>query len=284
MPEDQARRFVLHVEQVELLAEATVVALFRLFKHVQVGVKVFLLRPGGAVDALQLFVAMIAAPIGTSHLHQLEHLELAGRRHVRATTEIDEIAFAVQRHLLICGNRGNQLGLVLLALTEEEIHRIVAIPDFTRHRNILLRQFGHALFDGHQIFRRERALVGKIVVEAVFDNWTDGHLCFREQFLDRVSQQVRRRMTDQLQGVGVAIGDDGQINIFLDAERSIDQLAINLASQRSTRQAGTDAGRHLGDGDRLLEGTDGTIRKLDIWHGRILWTKKKCGLSRTFFE
>jgi hypothetical protein len=36
MPEHQARRFFLEVEQVQLLAQLAVVALFRLFQHVQV--------------------------------------------------------------------------------------------------------------------------------------------------------------------------------------------------------------------------------------------------------
>jgi hypothetical protein len=58
-------------------AEAAVVALFSLFEHVQVGVEVFLLGPGRAVDALQLFVAMVAAPVGAGHFHQLESFELA---------------------------------------------------------------------------------------------------------------------------------------------------------------------------------------------------------------
>jgi hypothetical protein len=77
------------------------VALLGFFQHVQVGVEVFLLGPGRAVDALQLLVAMVAAPVGAGHLHQLEDLELGRGRHVRAAAEVDEITFAVQRDLLV---------------------------------------------------------------------------------------------------------------------------------------------------------------------------------------
>jgi hypothetical protein len=103
------------VEQVEMLAEAAMVAFFSFFEHVQIGVEVFLLGPGRAVDALQLLVAVVAAPVGAGHLHQLEDLELARGRHVRAAAEVDEIAFAVERNLLVGRNRGDQFGLVLFA-------------------------------------------------------------------------------------------------------------------------------------------------------------------------
>jgi hypothetical protein len=46
VPEHHARRLVLQVEQVELPPELAVVALLRLFQHVQIGVEFLLLRPG----------------------------------------------------------------------------------------------------------------------------------------------------------------------------------------------------------------------------------------------
>jgi hypothetical protein len=103
------------VEEIELLAETAVVALFGLFEHVQIGILIFLSGPGRAVDALQHLVLRVAAPVGTGHLHQLEDLELAGRRHVRATAQVGEITLAIERDILACRNRGNDLGLVVLA-------------------------------------------------------------------------------------------------------------------------------------------------------------------------
>ena len=91
VPEHHARRFVLQVEEIELAAEPAVVALLGFLERVQIGVQVFLVRPGGAVDALQHLVLRIAAPVGAGDLHQLEDLELAGRRHVRAAAQIDEV-------------------------------------------------------------------------------------------------------------------------------------------------------------------------------------------------
>ncbi len=57
--------------------------------------------------------------------------------------------------------------------------------------DVALRDFGHALFDRGEILGRERPLVGKVVVEAVFDDRTDGDLRVGEQLLHRVGEQVR---------------------------------------------------------------------------------------------
>ena len=90
-------RFLLDVEEIELRAELAVVALLRLLEHLQVRVLLLLLRPGGAVDALEHLVLRVAAPVGAGDLHELEDLQLAGRRHVRPAAEVDEVALPVQR-------------------------------------------------------------------------------------------------------------------------------------------------------------------------------------------
>jgi len=77
VPENHARRFVLHVEEIELLTQLAVIALLSLFQHVQVLVEIFLLRPSSAVNTLQHFILAVTAPVSTRHLHQLEDFELA---------------------------------------------------------------------------------------------------------------------------------------------------------------------------------------------------------------
>jgi hypothetical protein len=103
MPEHHAGRLFLHVEEIELPPQLAMVALLGLLQHVQMGIEFILLRPCRAVDALQLFVLLVAAPVGAGDLHQLEDLELAGRRHVRAAAQVDEIALAIQRDILADG-------------------------------------------------------------------------------------------------------------------------------------------------------------------------------------
>ena len=67
VPENHARRLGLKMEQVHLRAEAAVVALFGLFKALQVRLQLLVVGPRGAVDALQRLVVVVAAPIGAGH-------------------------------------------------------------------------------------------------------------------------------------------------------------------------------------------------------------------------
>jgi hypothetical protein len=81
----------------------------------QVLLQLVLAGPGRAVDALQHLVAVVAAPVGAGHLHQLEVLQPAGAGHVRAAAQVLEAALAVQRHVLAGRDAGDDLGLVQLA-------------------------------------------------------------------------------------------------------------------------------------------------------------------------
>jgi hypothetical protein len=64
------------VEEIELRADAAVVALSRLLEHQQVRVLVLAPRPGRAVDALQHLVLRITAPVRARDLHHLKTLSL----------------------------------------------------------------------------------------------------------------------------------------------------------------------------------------------------------------
>src|SRR5262245_57812020 len=99
MPEDRPWRFLLEMKQILLLANAAVIALFRLFQPVQIGLEGLFVRPRSPVDPLQHLVARITTPVGTRHLHQLEGLELAGARYMRTAAQIDEIALPVKADL-----------------------------------------------------------------------------------------------------------------------------------------------------------------------------------------
>ena len=55
-------------------------------------VQLLLRREGGAVDALQLRVALVAAPVGARDRQHLERLDVARALDVRAAAEVDEVA------------------------------------------------------------------------------------------------------------------------------------------------------------------------------------------------
>jgi hypothetical protein len=70
----------------------------------QIGGEVLLVGPGRAVDALQLGVVLIAAPVGAGQLRQLEGLaDMLRRRQVRPAAEVAPLALAIERDRLVGG-------------------------------------------------------------------------------------------------------------------------------------------------------------------------------------
>ena len=292
---------LVDVKQVQFAAQLAVVTLFRLLQHVQVLLQLVLGGPSRAVDALQHLVAMIAAPIGASDLHQLEVLELAGAGHVRAAAQILKRPFAVERHVFIARNTGNDFGLVMLTQALEIGHRLIAWQHAARDRLILGRQLRHALFNGLQILRRERALDAEVVIKAVLDHRADRHLRLGEELLHRIGQQVGRRVADQLQAFCVLRRDDGQRRVLIDEVAGVHHLRRialpQLAAQRGLGQAGANRLGHLSHRDRRRILAPGAIWQRDLNHdnnlyrilkvpsedgARLTWMTKKRGTRRAF--
>ncbi len=259
MPEHHAGRLVLQMEKVELAPELAMVALLRFLDAVQVSVEIVLSRPRGAVDPLQHFVARIAAPVRSCETRELEYLELAGRGDVRSAAKIGEPAFGVERDVFVGRDRRDDLRLVVLAEGLEVAHRVVARHQSARDRLIQARELRHLLLDRDKILGRERPLVGKIVIEPVLDHGADGHLRVGKQFLDGIGQEVRSRMADNLEAVGILVRDDGHARVPIDDVRSIDQPAVDLACQRSLGEARSDRGGHLRDSHWRVEMFDGAV-------------------------
>ena len=203
MPEDHALALFLKVEQVHDPADAAVVALFGLFDPGHMLGEVRLGRPGRAIDALQLGIVLIAAPIGTGQLGQLKALtDMFGRGQVRAAAEIlPSRALMIDGDRLTVGQPPNDLGLIGLAHGFEISNGSVAVDHFTPDRLIALDDLTHTRFDLGQIIKAKGLIAGKVVIEAVLDIGTDGHLSAGEQFLNRLGQDVGRIVANDLKGV-----------------------------------------------------------------------------------
>ena len=189
-----------------------------------------------STDKLRAFKLMKVA----GHLHQLEGAQLVGAGHVRPAAQVGELALRVQGEILVGRDRFDDLGLVFLAHAAEELDRLVAAHQRTRDRMRFLDDLVHLGLDCRQVLRRERPLIGEVVVEAVFDDRADGYLRARMQALHRLRQQVRGGMTQHVERLGRLVGDDGELGVLFDAMREVDQLAVNLAGQRGLGKAGTD--------------------------------------------
>jgi hypothetical protein len=103
------------------------VALFGLFDLPQIGVELFLLGKGGAVNARQHFASGIAAPIGAGNFHQLESIaNLAGGGHVWAAAEIEPVALLVNLYRFACRDGVDQLDLEQLAFVAKYLFGLLA--------------------------------------------------------------------------------------------------------------------------------------------------------------
>ena len=179
------------MKQVELAAEPAMVAAFGLFEPEEILVELLLVGPGGAVDALQLRVARVAAPIGAGHVHQLERLaEMAGRGQMRTDAQIDETALAIEADLLARRDLADIFGLVALADAGEEGDRGVAVPDFAGDLLVAAHDLAHPLFDLFEVFGREGLGAGEIVIKAGLGRRAEGDLGLGIEFLDRLGHDV----------------------------------------------------------------------------------------------
>jgi len=192
MPEHQARRLLLHVKQVQFATEPAVVPFLGLGQHVQVRVLLLLAGPRSPVDTLQHLVATVTAPVRPGHLGELEHLEPAGGRNVWPHTQVNEVAFAIERDLLFWRDRRHDFGLVAFANRLEKSRCILPLPNLASNRFVPRGKLGHLALDRLQILGRKGALVRDVVIEPVFDHGPDRHLGIRIEFLDRVRQQGAR--------------------------------------------------------------------------------------------
>ena len=75
MEDSEARTdLIWEAKQVQLNAQLAMIALCRLFEALQVRVMLFLRRPCGSIDSLQLLVVLVASPVGSCASQQREGL------------------------------------------------------------------------------------------------------------------------------------------------------------------------------------------------------------------
>ena len=172
----------------------------------------------------------------------------------------------------------DDLGLVGLAHRAEMGDRLVARQDATRDLLVAPGQLGHLRLDRREVLGREGPLVGEVVVEAVLDHRPDRHLGVGEELLDRVGEQVRRRVADQVEAVGVLLGDDGQAIVVIDRVAGVDEPArgtlADPAAERGLGQAGADRRGDLLHRHRAGEFASGSVGQLNRDHGKAPAMKK----------
>jgi hypothetical protein len=263
------------VEQRLLPADAAVVALVGLLDAGDVGIELLLVGPGGAVDALQLLVLGVAAPVGAGDAGQLERLQEARVGHVRAAAHVHVFLVVVQAHGGFVGHVLDQPQLVVLATDPEHLDHLRPRRDLLDHLVVLLDQLAHARLDRRQVFGREGAFVPDVVVEAFGDHRADDHLGLRIQLLDRVADQVGAGVADDFHALLVLGRDDAQAGVMVDAVAGVDQPAVHGAGHGGLGQARADGLGDVHDADGMFELAAAAVGKRDRDHFRNHEKQKK---------
>src|SRR6476620_9417481 len=97
------------------------VALLRFLEHGEVFIELGLVLESGAVNALELWIVLVAFVVGAGDAGELERTDVAGAHDVRAGAEIGELAVAIERDFFALGN--------VLADVELELARLRSVTE-----------------------------------------------------------------------------------------------------------------------------------------------------------
>ena len=248
------------MEKIHFFRDLAVVALFRFFQLQQIGVEFLLVAPSGPINPAEHGVAMIAAPIGAGHLHQLEgSADIARAAHMRAAAEIRPGTLLVDADDFGFRQILDQFRLVAFTLVAEEANGFLTVPFFA-HKSIIARNdFSHLRLDLGEIIRREGLIAREIVIEAVFNRRADRDLRAGVKRLHGFRQHMRAIMADHLQRFWVAPRDEAQLGVLFDGRGKVPQLAIHFHGKRRLGQARANRRRDSDARHRAVKLADGTI-------------------------
>src|SRR5579875_3403300 len=253
---------LLECEELELMADLAVVALLRLLDLPERVVDLRLGRKADAVDALELGVARIAAPIGAGELGQLELADLGGAAHMGPAAEIDEVAGLVEgdrrdpalpladtNGVIIAGVLGDggrallleemkELHLVALAEPLHEVDRLVDGHFDALERQLLVLELAHGKLDLLEVLELERLGQLDIVEEAVLDRRPHAELRRRPELADGGGHEVRAGVPHLVQ---VLLADRGWG--FLVHRKRLSRAALRRGGGGRARYRGRLSGR-----------------------------------------
>ena len=216
MPEDEAGSGdLLDGKEVELLAEHAMVASLDLFEPGKVRLEVLFVEEGGAVDALELLVFLVAEPVGAGDGGDFKCLDAAGGRHVRAAAEVGEAAVAVE------GDFVARLGEALdeVHLHELGVRFVLRKAFFARFRDALelfvaCNDLGHAGFDGSEVSLGEGDLAVNVVEEALVGGGAMAELGLGEELEDGGSHDVGGGVAHDLERGFVLLLEQPEFDVF----------------------------------------------------------------------
>ena len=223
LPQGQAGAdLVVEEEQLQLAPETAVVPLLRLLQHAQVPVEGLAAGEGGAVDALQHLVALVAAPVGAGHAEQLVVADLSRAQHVGPAAEVDEVAVAVEGEGLTVLEIVEDLQLV--GLVPKAVAGLAAADLLALEAVVLADHPLHLLLDPAQVVGGEGLGHVEVVVEPVVDRRPDGQPRLGEEAPHRLGHDVGQAVAVDPPGLVGLPGDELDLVRRLELRVEVDPL------------------------------------------------------------
>mmetsp|Transcript_75896 Transcript_75896/g.164253 ORF Transcript_75896/g.164253 Transcript_75896/m.164253 type:complete len:846 (+) Transcript_75896:181-2718(+) len=273
-------------EELLLLADVPVVALRGLLEELLVLLHQLVGGEGDAVESLQRVEALVAEPVGSGVLGDLERLRLARVGQMGSAAEVDEVAAAVAaRHRVVRHLVGDELHLE--GVPAEELQGLLLREDAALEGLLLLADVGGVLLDGLEVVILELPLAEEaVVIEAVVERGADGQVA-AVLALHRLAEDVRARVPEDVLPLGVVelqelhaaaslqrpgdVPEDGAVGgvllvgvLAVGGDAGLQRLDLLLVDQLGDDDG---VGQTLGDALRDLEG--GGLERLAILHGAV---------------
>ena len=257
----------------------------RLLEPLEVRVEVLLAEERGPVDARELRVVRVAAPVGARERGELERLDRRRGLQVRAAAEVGEVALRVERDRTL--GRVDELDLVRLALRREPRARLVGRDLLALPRAPLGELALHLGLDRLEIGVVDRRRELEVVVEAVVDRRPDRDLDARMKPAHRLGEQVGGGVAQHGERVGilrVARRQDLELRAVGQRQPQVLRHAVRLDQHGLLGELRADRARSVETAGAVGELELGRIGKDDLHARRIVATRGRGSLVRAIRE
>jgi hypothetical protein len=175
---------------------------------------------------------------------------------VRASTEVFPVPLGVD------GDRRlrdplDDLDLVALTLAGEEPDRVRLREHAARDRQVPRDDLAHSLLDRLEVGGCERFGTDEVVIEAVVDHRSDRHLGAGKELLDRLREEMRRRVAEHVEPGGRIRQQRLENGVLDELARDVEHGAVHPCGERLPRALAVEQPERVTDrgaartGDRL---------------------------------
>ena len=213
------------------------VSLLGLLEPLEVTLELLAGAKGGAVDALQHLVGLIAPPVNPRGFQQLHRTDLRQTLHVGTAAEVGEGPVPEYGYRGTLGDVFQTLHLEGLTHLREQLRRLLSRHLDPLEGAVLGQDLAHLLLDLLEIFGRESAGETKIILELLSVILAaDVDLHRRPESLDRVGQDMLGTVPNEDPGLGVLGRDEAKGSPALERLAKIDQVTIQLGAYSISSQ------------------------------------------------